>query len=36
LRIAFGAAGDPGPPLALLGAWAALATALAAFTFRWD
>lgn len=36
LRIAFGATGDPGPPLALLGAWAALATALAAFTFRWD
>ncbi|MEX2011740.1 MAG: ABC transporter permease [Chloroflexota bacterium] len=36
LRIAFGAAGDPGPPLALLAAWAALATALAAFTFRWD
>ena len=36
LRIAFGAAGDPAPPLALLGAWAALATALAAFTFRWD
>lgn len=36
LRIAFGAGGDPGPPLALLGAWAALATALAAFTFRWD
>jgi ABC-2 type transport system permease protein len=36
LRIAFGAAGDPGPPLALLAAWAALSTALAAFTFRWD
>ncbi len=36
LRIAFGAVGEPGPPLALLAAWAALSTALAAFTFRWD
>jgi len=36
LRIAFGMAGDPGPPLALLWAWAALMSALAAVSFRWD
>lgn len=36
LRIAFGAAGDPVGPLALLSAWAAAGVALAATTFRWD
>lgn len=36
LRIAFGAGGDPAPPLALLAAWAGLSSILAAITFRWD
>ena len=36
LRIAFGAAGDPVGPLALLSGWAAAGVALAATTFRWD
>jgi ABC-2 type transport system permease protein len=36
LRIAFGAPGDPAPSLALLAAWAGLASVLAAITFRWD
>lgn len=36
LRIAFGAAGDPLPPLAILSVWSVAAVALAARTFRWE
>jgi ABC-2 type transport system permease protein len=35
LRIAFGAAGDPLFPLAILGVWSVAAVAFAARTFRW-
>jgi len=36
LRIAMGAAGDPVAPLAVLAAWGAAASGLAARTFRWE
>ncbi len=36
LRIALGAGGALGPPLAILGAWAVGAVALTARTFRWE
>ena len=36
LRIALGAGGALGPPLAILGAWAVGAVALPARTFRWE
>jgi ABC-2 type transport system permease protein len=36
LRIAFGSAGDPLPPLAIMGVWSVAAVALAARTFRWE
>ena len=36
LRVALGAGGALGPPLAILGAWAVGAVALTARTFRWE
>jgi ABC-2 type transport system permease protein len=36
LRIAFGSAGDPWYPLAILSVWSVAAVALAARTFRWE